>query len=118
MNTNTKTTGPTPGSSTGDVEFYCNPATGQTLPPGWRSQRLKELLDGRQLVAVQAILHAHGDPFEALPTLRAYLDGFKDELLVKGIVSDYLAYAIVMGVVNQRMGEEHPAQPAPEGGAQ
>lgn len=69
------------------------------LPPGWRTTQLAQLLNPDQLVAVQGILKAHQDPFDALPTLRAYLDGFREDLLVKGVLSDYLAYAIVNAVV-------------------
>ncbi len=72
------------------------------LPPGWRTAQLAQLLNTDQLTAVQGILKAHQDPFEALPTLRAYLDGFREDLLAKGIVSDYLAYAIVNAVVAHR----------------
>lgn len=75
---------------------------------GWKTARLDELLTPAQLTAVQGIVNAHADPFQALPTLRAYLDGFKDELLAKGLISDYLAYAIVAGVVAHRTGSPTP----------
>lgn len=66
---------------------------------GYRTARLDDILTRDQLLAVQRIVNVHADPFQALPTLRAYLDGFRDELLAKGLISDYLAYAIVAGVV-------------------
>ncbi len=77
-----------------------NTSENTTLPPGWRLANLDQLLTGDQLVAVQGILKAHQDPYEALPTLRAYLDGFHDTLLAKGVLSDFLAYAIVNAVLN------------------
>ena len=60
-----------------------------------KTVKLTELLTEAQLDEVEKILNAcGGDRMAASNTLRRYLYQFKDDLLAKGVVSDYLAYVI------------------------
>lgn len=57
--------------------------------------KLTDLLSEEQLNEVERILNAcGGDRMAASNTLRRYLAQFREELLAKGCVSDYLAYVI------------------------
>lgn len=56
--------------------------------------KLTDLLSHDQLDVVESILNETPDRMEASNKLRRYLAQFKDELLKKGVVSDYLAYVI------------------------
>lgn len=64
------------------------------MSEGQKSVKLTELLTEQQLDVVESILNETPDRMDASNKLRRYLAQFKDELLTKGVVSDYLAYVI------------------------
>lgn len=59
------------------------------------SVQLRALLTEAQLLRVQEIIKDHGhDSLELVRELRQYFAEFADELESKGVLPDYLAYAI------------------------
>ena len=64
------------------------------LPPVWQSLPLHKLLTRAQIEAVVLILNENPDSIERVKKLKAYLRPLSEQLETKGVVADYLAYAI------------------------
>jgi len=53
---------------------------------------ITDILTKEQLDHVIGLMNDHANDLELTKALKAYLGGFKDALLEKGVVADYLAY--------------------------
>jgi len=59
---------------------------------GVKHVAITDILTKDQLERVIALMNEHTDDIRLVAALKEYLGGFKNELLAKGVVVDYLAY--------------------------
>jgi hypothetical protein len=62
--------------------------------PEQKMMKLTDILTSEQLDMVESILSETPDQMDATRKLRKYFATFKEDLLAKGVVSEYLAYVI------------------------
>ena len=74
------------------------------MPKGWSQKSLSELLDNAQINRVTAILNGSGDDIAKTRALKDYLNQFREQLEAKGVLPDFLAYAIMHVASNPRIG--------------
>ena len=64
--------------------------------PNWDTKPLGEILNTERLEQVRVICSSHrNDSLAMVKALKAYFATFADELEIKGVLPDFLAYAIV-----------------------
>jgi len=63
--------------------------------PEVKTVSLQEILTPAQMEHACNLMNQYPDDGELAAALKAYLEQFKDELLAKGLVVDYLAYMLV-----------------------
>lgn len=65
------------------------------IPEGWTEKRLEELFTKDQLKQLSAFVKEHKNerPTDLTKELKALMAPWKTELLKKGILSDFMAYA-------------------------
>jgi hypothetical protein len=71
-------------------------------PQGWRSVALSKLLTSEQVKCVLTIVNENKNSLERTQRLKAYLKPLAKELEAKGVLPDFLAYAIEHYIQQQK----------------
>lgn len=64
--------------------------------------KLGDLLNPAQALEVTRILNSTADTLEAISRLTSYFNTFRDELVEKGVLPEYLAYVVEFEAQKQR----------------
>jgi hypothetical protein len=64
------------------------------MPAGWKMKILGHLVTEKQSEDICKILNSQQDSIKRVRELTRYLSGFRAELEKKGVLPEYLAYAI------------------------
>jgi hypothetical protein len=64
------------------------------VPPGWRKIDLKDLVTEEQSKDIWKIMNETGDSIKRVRELTAYLNGFREQLIDKNVLPEFLAYSL------------------------
>jgi len=71
-----------------------------SMPVGWRSEKLEDLVTEKQCQDILKIINSNQDSTKRVMELTRYLCKLRSELEKKGVLPEYLAYAIENHVLN------------------